>query len=264
MPELPEAEYMVRRLRECAPAAAVKRVQILRPSVVEGPVERRARGRVVGYTRRAKNVLAHFDTGWSLRVQLGMTGHVYWIADRRQLPRFARVVFELPGREAIVFEDARTFGLLSVYRTEEAAAVFADYGPEPLEAGFTGAALRAAMGRGKGPIKPALLDQGRVAGLGNIWAAEALFYAALHPSRPLDGLSAAEWNRLARAIRAVLTRAIAGTFEVTQSPEEFPEADLLRTAVYGRAGGRCRRCAGTVRRMVQAGRATFFCPDCQQ
>jgi formamidopyrimidine-DNA glycosylase len=264
MPELPEAEYMVLRLRECVPPGAmVKKVHIHRSSLVEGPVSLRARGPITGFSRRAKNVLVHFASGWNLRVQLGMTGHVYWVADRRSLSPWARVVFDLPGRAAIVFEDARTFGLLTVYHDREAAAIFSGYGPEPLEAGFTGTVLAAAMRSTKGPLKPALLDQSRVAGLGNIWAAEAVFAARLHPSRPVDSLDAAEWRRLARAIQQVLRRAIAGTMEVTKSAGEFPEADLLRTAVYGRAGDACRRCRATVQRMVQAGRATYFCAGCQ-
>ena len=264
MPELPEAEYMVRRLAEFAPQVAIRRVRILRDSSAEPNVARHGRGRVASYARRAKNVLLHLDTGWTLRIQLGMTGHVYWIADARHASRFTRVLLELEGGEAIAFEDARVFGSMEAHRTATLPEVFVNYGPEPLDATFRWQALAASLANRRSPIKPLLLDQSLVAGLGNIWAAEALFQAHIHPARPAASLDTSECRRLHAAIRRVLTRAIANTLRVTSRPEEFPEADLLSAAVYGRAGQRCRRCPTAIMRTVQAGRSTFFCPRCQQ
>jgi formamidopyrimidine-DNA glycosylase len=100
--------------------------------------------------------------------------------------------------------------------------------------------------------------------LGNIWAAESLFRARVHPERAVDALRDAEWRALHASIRRTLERAIENTFKVTNRPEEFPEADLLRLNVYGRAGASCRRCHATIVRTVQGGRATFFCPRCQK
>ena len=263
MPELPEAEYMVRRLREAAPEARIARVRVLRESVVAGALVKRARGGVTGYARRAKNVLIHLDTGWTVRIQLGMTGHVYPVARAVELPRFTRVVFVLEGGGAVVFEDARTFGTVSAVRTEDLAEVLAGYGPEPLEAGFRWQDLRAAARGLRQEVKPFLMDQKRVAGLGNIWAAEALFGARIHPARRVETLGEGEWKALHRSVRATLRRAIVNTMKVTAGPEEFPEADLLLTGVYGRAGQACRRCGAMVERVVQAARATFYCPGCQ-
>ena len=268
MPELPEAEYMVRRLREYAPDAVIRTARVLRESVAAPPgasaLARRARGRVTGYERRAKNVLIHLDTGWSIRIQLGMSGHVYWVRSAKQPPRFTRVLFLLQGGAAIVFEDARTFGSAAVHRTQDLAEILADYGPEPLDAAFRWTDLRDAARNLRQPVKPFLLDQRRVAGLGNIWAAESLFAAGIHPERGTGTLTEQEWRALHRGIRSTLRRAIANTFKVTKAPEEFPEADLLQANVYGRAGLPCPGCPHPVARAIQAARSTYWCPQCQK
>jgi formamidopyrimidine-DNA glycosylase len=260
VPELPEAEYMGRRLAECAPTARLGEMHILRPSLIapQSPDEVAAavRGRkVLSYSRRAKNVLLHLDRGLTLRIQLGMTGHFYWISDARVLPRFTRIWMELSGQSAFVFEDSRCFGNLHLHATAELPEVFADYGPEPLDDGFTWQQLKAAAARAKGPVKPFLLDQSKVVGLGNIWAAESLFMARIAPDRLLPTLTDPEWKALHRAIRKVLA---------TASAEEFPEADLLTCAVYGREEEPCRRCKTPIGRFVQAGRSTFHCSQCQR
>ncbi len=265
MPELPEAEYMVRRL-QVAPGPGVEVARAVTPTI-PAPLTRQLRGvRIAGYARRAKNVLLHFENGWTLRVQLGMTGHIYAWADRRQLPRFTRAHLELSAGGVIVFEDARKFGSLSLLRSEDLPSAFANYGPEPLDASWTWQQLRDSAAKARGPVKPFLLDQSRVVGLGNIWAAEALWEARLSPFRLLPTLRDSEWKRLHAAIRKVLAQAIAGTFEVTQNAEEFPDADLLTCRVYGRAEQPCRRCRGAaqVQRETQAGRSTFFCARCQR
>ena len=263
MPELPEAEYMVRRLEEYAAGARIVSAKILRPGFAAPEVARRARGPVAGYSRRAKNVLLHLASGWTVRIQLGMTGHVYWVPDARRVPAHTRVLFRLAGGAGIAFEDARMFGSVAVHPTAGLPEVFAEYGPEPLDPRFTWRDLRDAAHGLKTGVKPFLLDQKRVAGLGNIWAAESLFAARIHPARPAGKLTPAEWKILRAAIRRTLTRAIRNAFRVTSRPEEFPEADLLLLSVYGREGEPCRRCRTPILRSVQAGRATFHCPACQ-
>lgn len=256
---------MVRRLRECAPQATIARTRILRAGFAPPLVKTRARGPIVGYARRAKNVLVHLENGFTIRIQLGMTGHVYWVPDRRELPSHTRVVFELNSGAAFAFQDPRVFGSVEVHRTAELEeSAFASYGPEPLDDGFTWRDLAAAAEGRRVEIKPFLLDQSRVVGLGNIWAAEALFQAGILPWRTVNSLTAGEWQKLHRAIRRVLQGAIENTFRVTQSAEEFPEADLLSVAVYGRAGEPCRKCRVPIERETQAGRSTFFCGRCQR
>ena len=253
---------MVRRLAEFAPAARIERVRILRAGVAPALLTRRAKGLVRGYSRRAKNVLIHLDHDWTIRIQLGMTGHVYWIPDARELPSHTRVAFVL-AEGAIAFQDPRVFGSVEIHPAAALAEVFEGYGPEPLDAAFTWRDLAARAAGRSGPVKPFLLDQSRVAGLGNIWAAEALFRAGILPWRTVNTLSGPDWQRLHRAIRRVLEQAIARTLRVTSGPEEFPEADLLAAAVYGRAGEPCRKCQRPILRRTQAGRSTYFCGDCQ-
>lgn len=246
MPELPEAEYMVRRLQQYA----------RRAHIVEGP----AVGRVRRYWRRAKSVLIDLDSGVTLRVRLGMTGHIYWIPRGAAEPRFTRAVLRLSNGGAIVFEDARRFGGIDILSPGDLDAL----GPEPLDPAFTWHALKQNGAKLSQPVKAFLMDQARVAGLGNIWAAESLFAARIHPSRPARSLSDAEWRRLHGAIRRVLTRAIAAAFEVTDGPADFPEADLQRVKVYGRSGQRCFRCRAPIARIELSGRGTYFCPECQK
>jgi formamidopyrimidine-DNA glycosylase len=268
MPELPEAEYMVRRLEQYAPHAAIRRVCILRDSLTEPQgvrhVRRYARGMVTRYARRAKNVLLHLDTGWTVRIQLGMTGHCFWIADPAAAPPHTRVLFLLARGGALAFEDARTFGSVQVHRQDELPELFRAYGPEPLDPAFRWTGLRDAAAGLRQPLKSFLMDQRRIAGLGNIWAAESLFAARLAPQRGVHTLADAEWRALHAAIRRTLRRAIENAFRVTSRPDEFPEADLLRLQVYGRAAQPCRRCRQPVRRQVEAGRATYFCAGCQR
>jgi len=262
---------MVRRLQESpGTGVVVEKARVLRASLIapQSPalVSRHLKGRrIESYSRRAKNVLLHFEGGWTARIQLGMTGHVYIWPEARDIPRFARVVLDLSDRRSIVFEDARTFGSFHIHRTEDMPEVLASYGPEPLEDSWTWEMLRDSARRSSGPVKPFLLDQTRVVGLGNIWAAEALWEARINPFKTLPELQGAEWKRLHAAIRKVLDKAIAGTFAVTRSAEEFPEADLLQCRVYGREEQACRRCkTQAIQRRTQAGRSTFYCANCQK
>lgn len=255
---------MVRRLT-VAPGPAVTVARVQAPSL-GARARRELRGaRILSYSRRAKNVLVHFDNETTLRVQLGMTGHIYAWPDPRRLPRFTRAHVEFAEGGAIVFEDARKFGSLTLLPTAELPAAFAGYGPEPLAPDWTWQQLRDSAAKGRGPVKPFLLDQSRVVGLGNIWAAESLWEARIHPVRPLPSLREAEWKKLHAAIRKVLREAIDGTFAVTRAAEDFPDADLLQCRVYGREDQPCRRCRNAlVERATQAGRSTFFCGKCQR
>jgi formamidopyrimidine-DNA glycosylase len=279
MPELPEAEYMKLRLQEFAVQPVIRKVSVWRPSIVAPQTEAMLRKRLHGATitafeRRAKNVLLHLDNDHTVRIQLGMTGHVYGVetnadvsraaVSRAAVSRWWRVGLELKDGRSIVFEDSRTFGSLRVVKTAELPREFTNYGPEPLDKSWSWTDLRDSAAKNRGPIKPFLLDQKRVVGLGNIWAAESCFEASIAPQRSVASLSDAEWKQLHAAIRKVLTRAIRNTMKVTRAAEEFPEADLLSCAVYGKAGEACPRCHAMIRRFVQAGRSTFHCAACQQ
>lgn len=266
MPELPEAEYMVRRLQLDASGVTIERVRVLRQSATGSQrpsrLKRLATGqRIRAFGRRAKSVLLHLENAHTVRVQLGMTGHIYRVAGDE--PPHTRVAFDLAEGGTIAFDDPRTFGKVTIHADADLPTVFGDLGHEPLDSAFSVKHLIESLSQSRAPIKPLLLDQSRVVGLGNIWAAEALWRSRVDPFQPASSLSPAQWRKLHQAIVAVLTKAVDDTFKVTSHSAEFPEADLLSAAVYGRSGQPCRRCKGAIAKVTQAGRSTFYCPVCQ-
>ncbi len=264
---MPEAEYMVRRLRQSG-GGTIAKVKILRPGMVGEQPPRllpklASYQPIVGFGRRAKSVLIELGNGHTIRIRLGMSGHIYHVTDAKALPKYTRIAFLLEQGGALAFEDARTFGDVTIHPNATLPEVFADLGPEPLDPSFTPAVLAELLAGTRAPIKPLLLDQSRVVGLGNIWAAEALWKSRIHPFAPANGLDRKQIKALHGAIVGVLTTAVANTFTATETGADFPEADLLAVAVYQRDGQPCRRCKQAIVRVTQAGRSTFFCPTCQ-
>ncbi len=204
---------------------------------------------------------------------LGMTGRMYVLPAKARLPKHAAVVLSF-GREKFVFEDTRYFGRLSL----DTSALWR-LGPEPLGAEFTVERFGQALGRSRQPIKVKLLDQSLLAGVGNIYASEALFRAGLAPTLPARRLTGAQVKRLWRAVRAVLREAIAcgstvplnfvgegardGLFYFGRAPG-VPDYYEERLRVYDRVGQPCVACGTAIRRRVQAARSTFYCPHCQR
>jgi formamidopyrimidine-DNA glycosylase len=220
--------------------------------------------------RRAKIQLVHLSGGLLLEVHFRMTGD--WDFGRHDEPRqpLERARIALDDGSRVSFIDGRAFGILRLHA--EGAFALPALGPEPLEEAFTAAVLREALALRRGPIKPVLLDQRVVAGLGNIYAAEALWEARIHPECAANSLSRARVARLRDAIRLVLREAPVGRYYARANDGESvgdSDADTLAVAqenwrVYGREGEPCRRCAGRVARIVQAGRSTFLCRRCQR
>jgi formamidopyrimidine-DNA glycosylase len=243
--------------------------------------------RVQRLRRRAKYLLADLDGQETLVIHLGMTGRmaVYAEGGAHKLGQYVydaappgaghgkhdHVVFETDAPARIVFTDHRRFGLMTILRSDgiEADKLFKGLGVEPLSADFNSEYLaRALMGK-KTPIKSALLDQRVLAGIGNIYACEALFRSAISPKRLAARVIAPSIAALSEAIRSVLNDAIkAGG----SSLRDYRKADgdlgdfQHHFAVYGREGQPCSRkgCRGTVKRITQAGRSTFYCPKCQK
>jgi formamidopyrimidine-DNA glycosylase len=200
-----------------------------------------------------------------------MTGRLFVAKNTAPLPKHAAVVFDL-GSRRLVFEDPRAFGRLTLDTT-----ALARLGPEPLDDTFTPAKFALALRRSSQAIKVKLLDQSLVSGVGNIYASESLFRARLSPRRAARRLQPAQIQRLRRAIRAVLAEAIAwgstlplhfdggsgdGLFYFGRAVGT-PAHDHERLLVYDRAGQPCVVCGTPIRRIVQAARSTFFCPQCQ-
>lgn len=280
MPELPEVEVLVRHLRPLLARKRIRAVSVRRALVLEpttpAQLKRALNGAsFTGLVRRGKYLvfeLQRLRAPITLIGHLGMTGRMYLIPRAAALPKHAAVVFDL-GRELFVFEDTRYFGRLTLD-----TRALARLGPEPLEKSFKLHTFAAALARSRQAIKVKLLDQTVVAGVGNIYASEALFLARIPPQLAANRLSRPQIQRLHRAIREVLSHAIrfGSTIPLNHSHAKgdglfyFGRADGTpdyyeeRLRVYDRKGQPCSRCGTAVRRIVQAARSTFFCPQCQK
>jgi formamidopyrimidine-DNA glycosylase len=273
MPELPEAETIVRGLRPIIVGRRIARAEVLRPDVLrERPPSfaSKVRGReIIAVERRAKNVLILLDGHRRIAVNLGMTGRLLpFPAPPRgaRRPRHPAVRFRFTDGSVFFFDDTRRFGTVECLSDADWAIRDARFGPEPLSEGWTSDALHAALGSSRSPVRSWLLDQRRVAGVGNIYAAEALFLAGVHPQRPARSVTESEAAALHRGLRSVLRDAIdEGGTTIRDYRNaiggEGGYASLLW--VYGRDGEPCRRCETPLERVVFSNRSAFFCPRCQ-
>jgi formamidopyrimidine-DNA glycosylase len=299
MPELPEVETVMRGLRAVLEGRRITRAETTRPDLrwpfPEGLSRRVTGATVTGFRRRGKYMLARLSTGESMLIHLGMSGRmvarpiegprVPWMGPTGRFSdarghngppeAHEHMILETDDGQRVGFVDPRRFGCIDLMPTdaEEAHRLLAGLGPEPLEDGFTAAGLSAALAGKATPIKAALLDQGIVAGLGNIYVAEALFRAGISPRRLAHTVAGKRAARLVPAIRAVLEEAIGAG---GSSLRDYVRADgelgrfQDRFAVYDREGQPCPLCPGPeagcpgVQRMVQAGRSTFWCPRTQR
>ena len=218
--------------------------------------------------RRGKNLVARLTRGRDeigLRVHLGMTGKLLRRTRKDEVPRFTRATFLLSGGVNVHYADMRLFGQLETGPHEELRAdAFADLGPDPFADTLDAAVLKERFAKTSSPIKVAMMDQSRIAGVGNIYASESLWRAKISPLRPANSLTAAERGRLAKTIVQVMERTLAeedgpGDIEYVEEPgSENP------FRMYGRAGERCPRGKQRIVRMVQGGRSTFWCKGCQR
>jgi formamidopyrimidine-DNA glycosylase len=289
MPELPEVETVRLGLQPALEGRVLTDVAVRRADLrIPFPRDFAARlkGRkVTALRRRAKYLLADLDSGETLVIHLGMSGRMSVYAEGKQrrigsyvydkAPEGAghgkhdHVVFETDAKARIIFNDHRRFGLMALVETDtlEQDRLFSGLGIEPLSAGFNARYLAAALDGKKTPIKSALLDQRLVAGLGNIYVCEALFRSHVSPRRLAGAVKEDQIKALVTAIKKVLKDAIAAGgstlrdhAQATGDPGNFQHHFL----VYGREGDPCKlNCPGTVKRIVQAGRSTFYCPKCQ-
>src|SRR5688572_30001603 len=272
MPELPEVETVRRMLEPAMKGAKFRRVIVNRPNLRIPFPDRfadRLRGATVaGVSRRGKYLIVELSSGETLIMHLGMSGwfHVSAIGDRsREADPHDHVAFVMSSGQTVLFNDPRRFGFTDLAvegRLAEYPSLSA-MGPEPLSREFDDASLARACKGKKVSLKVALLDQRVVAGLGNIYASEALHHARLSPLRKASTIATASGApkpaaaRLVKSIKAVLTSAI--------KRRESPYGSA-RFRVYEREGDRCSRvgCEGTIKRITQAGRSTFYCPKCQR
>jgi formamidopyrimidine-DNA glycosylase len=271
MPELPEVETVARELCPALCGHVLRRVEVLWARTVDRPdvptfCAALTGAMVLAVGRRGKFITMGLDSGQSLLTHLRMTGKWLLYPDASGHDPYARVRFGLDDGRWLVFADTRKFGRL--YLVDDPAEVLGDLGPEPLAADFTPERLACMLGERRGRIKPLLLNQRFLAGLGNIYTDEALWRAGVHPLQAADTLTPGQVRRLHAGIVSVLREAIAGGgTSLRDNQYRQPDGDtgayqhLL--AVYGRAGQDCPRCGAAVQRLVVGQRGTHICPRCQ-
>ncbi|MBI4518826.1 MAG: bifunctional DNA-formamidopyrimidine glycosylase/DNA-(apurinic or apyrimidinic site) lyase [Deltaproteobacteria bacterium] len=273
MPELPEIETVRRSL---LPRLVGRRIEaaVVRERRLRRPIPPDFAARVVGQrieaiSRRAKYLLFHLSRGDCMLAHLGMSGALLVRATGKAPQCHDHVCMRLTGRIELVLNDPRRFGLLAVARAEAVAELpeLQRLGPDPLDPGLSTAALYASIHRSRRALKNLLLDQAVLAGVGNIYASEALFRAGIRPTRRGNRVRLAEVAPLLQAIRAVLAEAIAAggsSISDYRDGNGRPGSFQLRFCAYDRAGQPCRKCGAVIRRVVQTGRSSFYCPACQR
>lgn len=279
MPELPEVELVARSLERLLRGRSVVTAKLLRPGLAPETPPRSFARLLRGATferagRRGKHVLLHLGGAGSGRVlltHLRMTGRFLLLPAERELPPHTHAVFQLDDGRRLVFTDQRHFGLMKLLRGEELdeARELRGLAPEPFAEEFTPDYLRRTFARTRRALKEVLLDQTKVTGLGNIYAAEVLFLARVHPFVAASELAPRRIPRLHRAILDVLHESIAHGSTMNVDPENidgsyYGGAYEGRWRVYDREGEPCGACGAKVLRVSRGGRSTYFCPRCQR
>ncbi len=274
LPELPEVETVRRSLAARLPGRRIEALEVLQPQLRTrlhpATLQRQLVGKhVTGIGRRAKYLLVQLSSADVLVLHLGMSGRLALVPHAVALESHTHARIHFDDGTELRFRDPRRFGMLFVVSQAHLARHprFIHLGPEPLTAAFTPLYLQERARGLRRPVKTFLMDAGVVVGVGNIYASEALHRARVHPATPARRLTLQRWIRVHAAVQGTLRRALraGGT-----TLRDFRAADgragefRVRLAVYGREGEACRRCGRVLRRVVQSGRSTFYCPGCQR
>lgn len=276
MPELPEVEIVARALHNAVSGRKICSAELLRPRLAPGSTPDEfarslAYGRINSVGRRGKNILFDIDNGRTLLVHLRMSGRFMLLPPESDDPKFTHAVFHLDDDSRLVFQDQRHFGLMKVIdssRLSEDISI-ACLAPEPFSPEFTLGYLLRTLSRSNRSLKEFLLDQTKVCGLGNIYAAEAMFLAGISPRRRARNVAQRRIEPLVDSIRAVLSAALAEAETKVADPVFIGEGvygDGVRSdwLVYEREGLPCSKCEAPIRRIRQGGRSTYFCSKCQR
>jgi len=272
VPELPEVETVVRGLSQAVVGSTISRVSLHRKDIrfpfPKGFAKLLAGKRIVSVLRRAKYILITLDSGDTVIAHLGMSGRFSVVKKApKAYETHDHVVWHLADGRELIYNDARRFGFMLLAKAHELHLhpMLAKLGPEPLEKGFSTAYLRAQLAKRRGPIKPVLMNQELVVGVGNIYASEALHMAGIHPESESHKASA-KAALLIKCIREVLSAAIrSGGSSLRDFVQLSGQSGYFQHCfhVYDRAGEPCTTCKTAIVAIRQAGRSTFFCPKCQ-
>ena len=274
MPEMPEVETIRRTLEGYIVGKVIKSIEIRLDRLIKWPTVEEFRAIATGrkfeaLERRAKYLLFHLSDGWVMVVHLRMTGRLAYQPDSNQSNHAARLVFAFADGDALEYFDTRTFGTLYLMRAEELNRIYglASLGPEPLSPEFTVEYLAAGLAKRKGKLKPVLLDQKFIGGLGNIYVDESLALAGIHPEKSAASLKMEDVEKLHSVINFVIEKGICAggtTFRDYRDADGNRGSFQESLCVYGRKGMPCKNCGTDIVRTEVGGRGTHYCPQCQQ
>ncbi len=276
MPELPEVELVAKSLDELVKNRRILSAELLRERLApeHAPADFAAKLRdaiILRVHRRGKHVLFELDNGKTLIAHLRMSGRFLLLPFDRENPKFAHAVFYFADESRLVFSDQRHFGFMKIVETAKLhdAGEIKKLAPEPFSDDFNKKYFRAILKTSKKSLKEFLLDQTKVVGLGNIYAAEAMFLARINPQIAADKVSAKKADTLFEKIREVLAESIAHGSTLNVNPENIDGSYYgggyeLSWRVYDREKSPCVECETPIVRVKQAGRSSYFCPKCQK
>src|SRR2546430_4760470 len=276
MPELPEVEHVVRALRRVIVGRTIIATEIRLPKLIAptstAVFKRKLKSsRITGVSRRGKYILIELDSDRILAVHLRMTGKFLYLTADDEPPKHSHAIFYLDNDRRLVFRDQRQFGVMKLISTSELSQTkgISELAPEPFGDEFSFDYFKSVLKRSRRSLKTLLLDQTKVLGLGNIYAAEALFRARINPFKNASELSSPRAARLHKSIVAVLSDAITDSSTSRVDLEQadgfsYGEAFERFWQVYEREGEPCVKCGAKIRRATHGGRSTYWCPKCQR
>lgn len=276
MPELPEVELISQSLAQLITGRRIDAAELLRAKLApygnpESFAESLKSSQIISVSRRGKHILFHMDTGITLIVHLRMTGRFMLIPQERLLPKHTHAIFYMDDESRLIFEDQRHFGFMRVLESSKVfdSKELRHLAPEPLGDDFDLNYFYAVLKRSKRNIKELILDQTKVCGVGNIYASESLFLAGINPRRKSNSVSKQRADILLTAIKDVLYESISHGSTLNIDPENiegsyYGGAYENHWRVYDQEGEACMNCQQSIKRIVQGGRSTFYCPKCQK
>ena len=267
MPELPEVETIRRGLQKHLVGHVIQKIAVHLPRIITGDTALLIGGKVKDVRRYGKGLVIDLDNGYSLAVHVKMTGQLIY-GQKLVSDKYTHVIFQLDNNTQLFYRDVRQFGWIQIVATDAVLKLpfFTSLGLEPLK-DLTLEKLTGLLKSSRAPIKSFLLDQRKIAGVGNIYANDALFLAKIHPLRITSSLTYKEAEMLFDALIEVLENSIRqGGASANNYVNALGEKGAYQNyfLVYGKEGEECRSCAAVLKRMVIAGRGTFYCPECQK
>ncbi len=275
MPEMPEVESIVVGIRDKICNRVITDIEVKKADVIKYPtkdvyVKLLLNQRIEAINRRGKYIIMYLESGVLHVIHLRMTGKLLFVPNGEAIDKYACVIFSLDSGDKLVYADVRRLGTLDVVTKAELPQRLKglyNLGAEPLSAEFTTAYLTEILQKNHGKIKPFLLNQNHIAGLGNIYVDEALAISKIHPERTADSLNTAEINSLYEAINRVISAGIQDggtTFRDYRNGLGKKGSHQEHLYVYNRQGKPCRFCQTPIEKIVVNGRGTYYCPSCQQ